>query len=99
MQTMAAKKTPAKKSVGSEKPTTGKSAAKGVARKAGPSKKPAAKRMGRPARSESGEAATLTLVLRLTASERGRLDDAAERAGKRVSDFVRDAALSYCKKT
>lgn len=51
------------------------------------------RRGGRPAR--AGEAAA-TFALRLTATERARLEAAAERAGKSLAVFIRDAALSYC---
>jgi predicted HicB family RNase H-like nuclease len=62
-------------------------------------KKPVAKKpkLGRPPRAL--KAATSGIVVRLTAEEREALDAAAQRAGKSLSVFVRDAILSLCEKS
>ena len=53
---------------------------------------PTKKRMGRPPR--SAEPATVGILVRLTRGEKARIEAAAERAGKTVSAYMRDAALS-----
>ena len=53
------------------------------------------KRMGRPPRVSTG-ASTSAVLVRLTAAERRALEHAAERAGKTLTAFVRDALLALC---
>lgn len=53
---------------------------------------PPKKRMGRPPR--VGQPADEAVKIRLTAEERERLELAAERAGKSLAAYIRDAALS-----
>lgn len=49
-------------------------------------------KIGRPPR--AGKAATSAILVRLTASEKAKLEAAAKRAGKSLSAHLRDAALS-----
>lgn len=87
---MAAKKTAAKKSATkAELPHPPRAV---VARKATTAKKATAKRMGRPAR--AGEASTVGVTVRFTASEFAFVRAAAARAGVSPTEWVRGLALS-----